>query len=541
MRPVANSRALSVGRVAARRITMLAACAVLAGTAMACGPTNPSPSGAVSETLVPASPAAAVGSPGVVASSSLTPDEATAAYGLGPTRDPSVTYQPDVVLVEGGPAIVRWASADGLTWAIDPNAPGALDLKVGSVMFATSAAMGRVAAIEDQGDSRVVTIAPIQLTDLVRDASLQYDTPVDFASTVYQPLPTDAPAIVPDDASPSPSPAADVVGADGTTTVELPPIRLAALSRNTSTPTASVAPAAFDPTVGGRLTAPLKICPELGVGDWAVEACAQGQGVTLNVDRKAGDHLKFGFTVKLSSTNLRVQAGEVVKDGQMVDSGGVLQGLDALDVTFHGGVQDGAQDNTKIKIEVPVEIETPSVVVGGIPLKGLIEFKFSLETAFSGKNSTLSGSGTYKLTGPIGVTGGKPVVPGLSVVHSLMDSLSGITLGVSGVVFTVRAKFQGGIGVYGFIVGPYVTFTFSFGIGQGSVIGAALAECRGVTLGLWTGVGAGFSLNPKKMAWLINKDSVLGKYLNIKLEEDILQFQIFNRKSVQPDVPLCRG
>jgi hypothetical protein len=122
-----------------------------------------------------------------------------------------------------------------------------------------------------------------------------------------------------------------------------------------------------------------------------------------------------------------------------------------------------------------------------------------------------------------------------------MDSLSGITLGVSGVVFTVRAKFQGGIGVYGFIVGPYVTFTFSFGIGQGSVIGAALAECRGVTLGLWTGVGAGFSLNPKKMAWLINKDSVLGKYLNIKLEEDILQFQIFNRKSVQPDVPLCRG
>jgi hypothetical protein len=153
----------------------------------------------------------------------------------------------------------------------------------------------------------------------------------------------------------------------------------------------------------------------------------------------------------------------------------------------------------------------------------------------------MSGSGTYKLTGPIGVRGGKPIVPGLSVQKSLIDSLTGIALGVSGVVFTVRAKYQGGIGVYGFVVGPYVTFTFSFGIGRGSVIGSPLADCRGVTLGLWTGVGAGFSLNPKKMAWLIDKDSVLGKYLNLKLEEDILQFQIFNRKSVKPDVPLCRA
>jgi hypothetical protein len=441
-----------------------------------------------------------------------------------------------VVLVEGGPSIVRWASADGLTWAIDRNAPGASDLRVGSVMFATSAALGRVAAIEDQGDDRIVTIDPVDLTELVRDADLRIDQDVDLSAAAYHQLPADAPAILtdadtPPALAPSPSAGADVVGPDGTIAVTLPPVRLAAFHTGFQ-----AAGSATD-----RLTVPGRVCPELGVGDWAVETCIQGRGVTLTIDRKATDHLKFGAVLKLTTSNLHVRAGELIKDGQVVDSGGLLQGLDGFELSFHGGVENGAQDNAKVKIEVPLEIETGSIVVDGIPFKMLIEAKLTIETAFSGRNSTLSGKGTYRFDGPLGIADGKPVTPGLAVVNSILDSLSGVTVGASGVVVAAKWKFQGGVGIYGFTAGPYVTVTISAGIGQGSVIGAALAECKGATLGVWVGAGGGYNLNASKLQWLLGKDSVISKYLTTKLDIDLVQYQVVDRKAVSPDVPLCRG
>src|SRR5688500_2805277 len=68
----------------------------------------------------------------------------TALYGLGPRSDPSITYQPDVIFIDGGPRAIRGVSADGLTWSIDAGATGADRLKPGTIMFATSQAVGRV-------------------------------------------------------------------------------------------------------------------------------------------------------------------------------------------------------------------------------------------------------------------------------------------------------------------------------------------------------------------------------------------------------------
>ncbi|WP_194926234.1 hypothetical protein [Catenulispora pinisilvae] len=45
-------------------------------------------------------------------------------YGYGPTPDPHVTYQPDVVLVGGGPNSIWSGSSDGLTWTLAGSAPG---------------------------------------------------------------------------------------------------------------------------------------------------------------------------------------------------------------------------------------------------------------------------------------------------------------------------------------------------------------------------------------------------------------------------------
>ncbi len=512
-------------RRGARPISALLAIALLAGLVAGCA-ASPSPAGspAGSATSRPSSPAA---------TESLSLEDAVLAYGQGPTRDPSITYQPDVVFVEGGPSSIRWASADGLTWAIDRNAPGAADLRTGSVMFATTVALGRVTAMEDQGDDRIVHLAPVDLTDLVRDGTIEFDQDLDLADATYRQLPDDMPAVLTDaDSPPSPSPGADLAPTDGTGVVTMPPIRLAAA--RTGLP-------AIEPAAVGKLTVPSKVCPKLGISDWSVEYCIQGPGLSLAIDRKLGGHLKVGVGLKLLTSKLRFHAGTVIKGGQMIDSGGLLDGLDGFELDLAGGVEDGAQDNVKIKIEVPVEIETGSIVVGGIPLKMYIEAKFTIETAFSGKNSTLSGTGEYHLSGPIGIQGGKPVVPQLTVVRSLLDSLKGITVGPSGVVIAVKWKFQGGVGLYGFVAGPYLTVTFAMGIGRGSVIGAPLAVCHGATLGIWVGAGGGFNLNASKLGWLLGKDSLVAKYLKAKIDIDLLQFEVVNKKAVTPDVPLCRG
>jgi hypothetical protein len=469
-------------------------------------------------------------------------EDAALVYGRGPTPDPRVTYQPDVVLIGGGPAAIRGATEDGLTWELDPAAPGVADLRPGSVMFATSVAVGRVVQLEDRDGSRVVTIAPIALTELFRDADLEVDEDLDLGGgqVVYRQPPADYPATLPDEPQSSPGPAGDASPSPAARLITLPPIRLVAWRAGDAAAVAAGRATMPASSLGGKLTLPGKICPELGVGRLSVELCQQGDGLQLTADVKAAEHLKFGFVLKLLATRLHLQAGTVVKDGQMVDSGGLLEGLDGLELKLAGGVSDGAQDNTKFKIEVPVEIESASIVVEGVPLKVLIEAKLTIETAFSGRNSTLSASGRWTLSGPIGIVGGKPVTPKLEVARSILDSISGVTIGPSGLVVGAKYKFQAGLGVYGFTAGPYVTLTVSGSVGQGSVLGASLAECRGATLGLWVGAGAGVGLNASKLGWLFGKNSLFTKYVTLKQEVDLLQYELFNRSVVKPDVPLCR-
>ena len=67
--------------------------------------------------------------------------EADLRYGVAPTRNSDVEYQTDVIIPGGGAQAVRSASADGLTWNIDANAPGAADLVPGRSCSSPDAAL----------------------------------------------------------------------------------------------------------------------------------------------------------------------------------------------------------------------------------------------------------------------------------------------------------------------------------------------------------------------------------------------------------------
>ncbi|TDC29624.1 hypothetical protein E1211_25745, partial [Micromonospora sp. 15K316] len=105
-------------------------------------------------------------------------DPVAVRYGLAPRPHPDVTYQPDVVFVGGGGNAVRSVTDDGLTWRIDPEAEHADELAPGRVMFLTSRAVGRVAQVRRDGRDLAVTIAPVELTEVIRDGSFRTDAPV---------------------------------------------------------------------------------------------------------------------------------------------------------------------------------------------------------------------------------------------------------------------------------------------------------------------------------------------------------------------------
>lgn len=517
-------------------------CAALVTTIAGCGSTTPTQSvapglpGASAATpgpsaTVPAS-APALASPALASPAPVTADQALT-YGSAPTRDPSVTYQPDVVFVEGGPGIIRWASANGITWAIDGNAPGAADLRVGSVMFATSRAVGRVAAIRDDADTRIVTLAPISLTDLVSDAHLVIDQSFDIGSMAYQEIPDSPGAIsVPgplssgDPTATDAPPTGDVgaapstpAGAAAETTVALPPIRLVAAT-SPAVPTLPLA---------------VKTCPEVTLRTWVVKPCYKPGGVSLEIASKAVPGLKAGGKITLLSTGLHTKVDMSIAGGLFGKTSVTVDGLSGWSLTLFGGVADGAKDNAKVKIEVPVETFIPLAPVAGLPMTAYGEFKLIFTTALSGKNSTLQTVGLYSLTGPFGMVDGSVVAPKMSVVDSIVDAMQGITLGPSGFVFAGRFKFQVGLGMPGMVAGPYTAITISVGISKGSVIGSPIADCRSATFGLWVAGGVGAQVNSEVLKLFLPKDIT-----KLKSEREV-STRVLSLTRTTPDVAVCRG
>lgn len=104
-------------------------------------------------------------------------------------RTKAYTYQPDVVFVEGGPGAIVSASPDGVVWTVDAGADGADDVEVGKVMYVTSRAVGRVARVERSSEGLQVVLAPVELTEVFRDADLSFDRAVTPEMGAYLRIP----------------------------------------------------------------------------------------------------------------------------------------------------------------------------------------------------------------------------------------------------------------------------------------------------------------------------------------------------------------
>ena len=436
----------------------------------------------------------------------MSASDALRTYGYGPSPNPAVTFQPDVVVVGGGPTSIRWASADGHTWAIDPASPGASKLQVGSVMLLTSRAVGRVLEIQDQGGTRTVTLGPVQLTELFAKANFNLDQPVALGSMAYQALPTSPsdvttpsssasdPAGSLNDNPPSPSPGA----------LTMPTVRFLSYRSGTTGP----AGRPYDATAK-QLPPAAEACPEITLAlKWSIKPCVGDEGISLGVDynpsaQNGSGGLKFGGTINLLTKAPELHAKVDIENGSLANPTVVVDGIDGIDVSLGAGSAEGARDAGKFKFEIPIEVEAPippSPATLGIPLNLVLEFRLLVEVALSGNNSTLQAGASYKLDGEMGVRDGQAVAPKLTVNKSILDSISGITLGPGGVVFAAKFKIHFGVGMEGFIAGPYATTTFSVGVSKGSVLGSPIANCMGASIALWLGAGAGVTFDLGELA-----------------------------------------
>lgn len=456
-------------------------------------------------------------------------DQADDRYGYGPKPDSSVVYQPDVVLVAGGSRAIRSVSEDGFTYVVDGDARGIKDVAPGKIMFLTSEAVGRVVKVERSGGDQAVTLAPVRLTDVVRDGHFTFDQPLDLEAQTFSPLPDLLGEVVdPAGTAPVVPDAAQATGvgmnAIGTTGFRLavPPIVLGP---------------ARDPGARGAKSIKQK------VGDWDVEAYKDRSKLGLTASHgTAVQRLKVDFDIQLLLRNLRAWGNIRVTNGVIPNPQFRIDGVEGLAITIAAGAEGGLQDNKKAKIELPIEVKQP-IIIGGFPATLTETFKFLVTTGFSAKNGNIRATGKWGLSGPIGYVQSTVLTPTFSVQESIVQSIRGVSIGVEGIVVAAEFRFGFMLGLPVAGAGPFVGIVASVGVTNGSAagrVGLPLpvgpgVKCRGSTLVLTVRAGEGISVSAPLTKAI---EQVLK--VSIPKEADFIKKDIVNRTVVEPDVPLCR-
>jgi hypothetical protein len=84
----------------------------------------------------------------------------------------------------------------------------------------------------------------------------------------------------------------------------------------------------------------------------------------------------------------------------------------------------------------------------------------------------------------------------VSTEQNLANSLTGVSLGVNGLVIGYGGKFIVGLGALGLVVGPYASINISAGMTKGSDAQGAMVgyTCRSATLDLFMDYGVGMAI-----------------------------------------------
>ena len=427
-------------------------------------------------------------------------------YGIAPTPDPNIEYQPDVILVGGGADSVKSQDGNGFIWTIDANAAHAKDLAPGKIIFLTNRAVGRVLGIRKDGDNLVLVLGPVDLVEVVRKADIHIaDMPIDFDEAIPYAL-SDLPA-------PAVSLAQLVPPAPAAIPVMYSPPK--DISPDAQTPAVPTSPDGSD--VSKLIN--FKTVP-----------FANKYGIGMSATTNAG-----GLTVE-TDVGLHLSAPKITLDVRITPSGGVenatidLSGAAGLTWNFKAGTDIGLSANVSGILTPNTDFSIPVGGAGGLPIAVTVRQRFEIKTALGVRNTTLIANGDYTFKGSfkIGYTGGQWTVAAPAEFHqkaNIAETGHGVSLGASGINLGHSIKVIAGIGVAGFAAGPYFTFFSAVGLERSSDVGMLACTYAPIKLDMNGGVGY---VIPQSVTSAIN--FILRK-LNIK-------YQIKGEGGLQPSAPL---
>jgi hypothetical protein len=273
--------------------------------------------------------------------------------------------------------------------------------------------------------------------------------------------------------------------------------------------------------------------------------CTDGVGAHFSYD-DGGVRLVGTVTLTFqrpdATFHFAIGAGTVTR-AELEISGGF-----GIKVEFEAGIQDG-QNHRKV-FPIAADISFPIGQLVGIPISFTISQTLAVTTAFGAKLGTIKGSGEFALAGSLGFgyvngTFGPRVAKNFQRKASLINSLTGVPVGVMGLLVQHGVRFTVGISAFLFKAGIYFELTTSYGTTLGSALGAPYAQCRGVGIGVKAVFGVGYSIL-EPIVKVINKFLSLLKpikVLNIKpiAPERGLKWEagVYSNEEVIPDVQVC--
>lgn len=402
-------------------------------------------------------------------------------YGIAPIPDPSVTYQPDVIVVGGGADAIRAQSSNGFIWTIDGNAPHAAELAEGKIIFLTNRAVGRVLQVHKDGGNLEVTVGPVAITEIIRKCDIRIDSmPIDFGEAIAYTTPDLPGRVIADQGSAEARPWGD---SDAAVTP------VAFMTQSGSAPGSQ--PASV-PDVSSLVN--FKVVPTASAAGIGLRATSDGGG--LNVSAEALVH------IKKPALDARLR---ITDDGDLREATLALSGAAGLTIKFEASTDVGRKANVGGRLQATPDFSIP-IGGGPVPLALTVRQTIILRTGLGVRNSKVSAIGDYTFDGSftIGYKDKKWGVAGplgFTARHSLLSTTDGYSLGAEGLDFAHQMKVVFGLGVAGFATGPYFGLNTSTGVFRGSDMG--MIKCSEATVSVSMSGGIGY-LIPKPVTDAIN-------------------------------------
>ena len=388
-------------------------------------------------------------------------------FGISPERTPGLTYQPDVVLLRAGVNAIRSLSDDGLVWTLDPRAEGIDGIQPGKVLLLSTKAAGKVLAVNRTNAGVDVVLGPADITEIVREGSFSIDQPVDLTQALQMALPA-----------------------------SFDPVR----------PVAPISASALRPDTFGAIMRPVRFAPLAEEHDFRVIPMASVKGVGAELRSKPGGVLMVAQIVfRLEAPNLNVKLN--IQPSGVKSALVELKGAAGIEASFEAASPGPNARNINADRPAPIDLFIPINGLG-VPFAVHVRQAFRLQTAFA-STGTVKAHGFYELSGGIRAeySGGKFSVDGpkgLGKTEILLPNLNGAVFGPAGIVFTHQVNIMVGVGVAGFVAGPYVYDNTSITAAKGSALSRPLTpECRRETVVMAVGAGVGYRI-PAVVAKVIN-------------------------------------